>query len=860
MTDDGQGRRPGRIKLRLAITTLVVILVLLIVPPYISVSRYRNRITQLISASLGRPVRLSSVELRMLPRPSFVLTDLVVEEDPAYGAEPVLHASTVTAAIRLFSLWRGRLQIDRISVDEASVNLVHTGSGRWNLDSLFRTAAGRSGTSAGRAGPFPYLEASNTRINIKNGVEKLPYSLVSADLSFWREDSGNWRVRLRGQPARTDVSLDLADTGIVRLEATLRRAPELNIMPIHVDIDWREAQLGQLSRLMIGSDEGWRGDLTGEMHVDGTAESAQINARLRAAGVHRAEFAPASPMDFDATCSLIYHYSTRGMENLLCDTPVGEGRARLTGTVPGEGKEPRLTVELDRIPAQVGLDSLRTVRNGIDPGLEAAGAVSGRLDYAPAEAASPTTSSAANGATAPAGRRNPRARIRPMEAGPLTGSLSIAGLRLSGGKLTRPLQFGRVSVDAQPGRPTALLASLAMPAGGPSPLTASVRLALSGFSADVHGSASFVDLRELSSLIGVDTAGFESLSGPPAGVDLHAEGPWVLEPGSQPLLANPGGNAPAWGGPPLLPPVPSDQMNATLVLHNATWKPSFLAGPVEIVSAILHADPNGLHWDPVAFAFGPVQGTGSLSVFSRCALAEGCPPQFTAQFESLDVSELQAAILGARQKGSLLSSLMERFRPSAAINWPSLAGSVQAGSFVLGPVILTKASATVKVASSGTTIDHFSGQMLGGQVTGNGSMTMGEKPAYEFEGQFEKLQATAVGQLLGMTWSGDTLSGTGKVELSGFTDRDLAASAKGTLHFVWEHGAVIAGGDSDLPLPLARFDRWIADAEVANNALVLKQNELVRGGRKVSIEASAQFGDPPQVIFGPAPAERHTER
>ena len=119
MTEDPQGRRRSRRKTWLALSALAVILALLIVPPYISVSRYKNRITQAMSASIGRPVRLSSIELRLLPRPSFVLADLAVEEDPAYGSEPVLHANSVTAAIRILPLWRGRLEISRISVDEA---------------------------------------------------------------------------------------------------------------------------------------------------------------------------------------------------------------------------------------------------------------------------------------------------------------------------------------------------------------------------------------------------------------------------------------------------------------------------------------------------------------------------------------------------------------------------------------------------------------------------------------------------------------------------------------------------------------------------------------------------------------------
>ena len=64
----------------------------------------------------------------------------------------MLHASTVTASIRLLSLWRGRLEIGEISVDEASLNLVRKADGRWNLDSFFRTAAAKTGPAAQASG------------------------------------------------------------------------------------------------------------------------------------------------------------------------------------------------------------------------------------------------------------------------------------------------------------------------------------------------------------------------------------------------------------------------------------------------------------------------------------------------------------------------------------------------------------------------------------------------------------------------------------------------------------------------------------------------------------------------------------
>ena len=189
------------------------------------------------------------------------------------------------------------------------------------------------------------------------GTEKLPFSLLNTDLSLWQPEPGEWRIRLRGQPARTDVSLDLADTGVLRLEGNMRPASQLRQMPLHLELEWREAQLGQLARLVIGSDPGWRGGLTGNLRLDGTADAAQVQARLRADDVHREEFAPVTTLDFDAQCGLVYHYTSRAIENLSCDSPLGNGRIHLAGELPTEPGPPRFSVELFRIPVTAFLRS-----------------------------------------------------------------------------------------------------------------------------------------------------------------------------------------------------------------------------------------------------------------------------------------------------------------------------------------------------------------------------------------------------------------------------------------------------------------------------------------------------------------------
>jgi hypothetical protein len=849
MPHDPQAPHKNHTKLWLALAAALVLIALIVVPPYIGLNHYKTRVTQSVAAALGRPVRLADVELRLLPRPGFLLTDLTVEPDPDFGAEPVLHANTVTASIRFSSLWQGKLQISRISVDDASFNLARSADGRWNLESLFRSTSASNGSAATLQQP-PYLEATNSRINIKNGVEKLPFSLLDADASMWRESNGDWRVRLRGQPARTDVTLDLADTGVLRLEATVHPAPQLMEMPLHVDLDWREAQLGQLTRLLLASDEGWRGDLTGELHLDGTAASAKVESRLRATGVHRAEFAPATPMDFDATCAFTLHYTQRSLDGLDCSSPVGDGRAHITGAVPGMGQSPKFTVELDRIPAQAALDLLRTMRNTIDPSLQATGSLSGHMTYDPAAV------SEAAAAPAPVKKVRGRPSRAPQQVpGPLKGAFTVNGLKISGDVLSKPIQAATMTLEPapeEPGEPSAWAASMAIPAGGPAPLTVTARLALSGFRMGVHGTAAIPRLREFARVLGASAdPALAELAGEPATLDFTVEGPWVAPVDVRLIPAGVG-------------PVQAIRTSGAITLHEANWKAPFLANAVLISSATLHLDNNAqstssakgamsgstvLRWDPVEFSYGPVKGTATLEIPPECDDPQTCLPRFTLRFGALDAAAAQAALLGAREKGTLLSTLLARLTPSSPPVWPQMQGIVTADSLALGPVTLTGVTTHIEVKTTGAEATSFDAGMLGGHLHGTATLAAGDKPDYTIDASFTNVNPALAGQLAAMKWSGGPIGGTGKLELTGYTDADLGKSAKGTIHFDWQHGAIAGAG---VPPALARFDRWNGDAAIADGRLTLNPSDAQHGGRKMPVKAAVVFGSPAKFEFQPA--------
>jgi hypothetical protein len=850
MTEEVEGGSRKRNRLVLALAVIVALLAIVFVPPLLSIGRYKSRITQVVSSSLGRNVRLSSVELRLLPRPGFVITDLTVEEDPAFGAEPVLHANTVVAAIRILSLWRGRLEVSRLSVDEASVNLVRNSAGHWNLDPFFRTATARNADAAqGVAPPLPFLEATNSRINVKKGLEKLPFSLVNSDIAFWQENAGDWRVRLRGQPARTDVSLEQADTGIVRLEARLRHASDLNQMPIHLELDWREAQLGQLSRLIVGSDPGWRGDLTGEMQLDGTAESAQVKTRLTATGVHRAEFAPAEALDFDANCNLVYRYLGSAVEKLSCDSPLGDGHIMLAGDLP-ENAPPKLSVEVQRIPVSAGLGALRTLRSGFNSDLEADGTISGKITY---DAEVPDSAGPFIALRAHSSKRQNAKTLPAVPSGPLTGSFTVDNLRLSGGGLGQPILIPKTMVQpaaVAPGDAQALTATISVPAGAPVPMSVAVRFSVAGYQASVRGPASLPRIREFAHVTGIgDISALEGVAGDPATLDLSAEGPWVSAPKTLETL--PAGLANSLDNALIVKNADSDQFSGTIAIHNANWKSGALANHVQIAEAVLHLSEGAIVWDPVDFSDGPVKGTASLQSPLKCEVGQECFPQLDLHFAELDAAELQAVLLGAQQKSTMLSALIERFSASSTPAWPRINGTVEADSLKLGPVTLENAIISLRVQPTGAEFASIEGDLLGGKFHGTGKLTQGEKPAYVFEGRLEKLSGPAVCELFSLRCVGGLLDGKGEVELSGFTDNELAASAKGTLHFEWRHGAIEENPAVEIEIPkvLTHFDRWSADATIANNAVSLASSEVQQSSRKTSVGATMTFANPPEVSF-----------
>jgi hypothetical protein len=382
-----------------AIAVLVVLLLVLL-PPYISLNRYQRRIATAISDSLGRPVHLDRVTLNLLPMPGFTLENLVVDEDPAFGSEPVIRANSVRATLRLSSLWTRRVEFSTISFDEPSVNLVHNADGKWNLETILLRAShiAAAPTAQRKAGPaprFPYIEATGARLNLKLDQEKMPISLTDADFALWLPEPQAWHLRIRAHPARTDT--DASDTGILQVEGTLGHAPSLGQVPINLTGEWNNAPLGEATRVLLGRDAGLRGEMTLTASAQGTVGHSTVQARLRISDARRADFIPARTLAIDLQCLGTATGVFHAFEDIHCNWPPAASSSAptlaITGDLP-DIRNPRsvsLEVTAPGLPAATLLDWLHVASARVPADVAVKGSFTGDLAFNPTSPAGAST-------------------------------------------------------------------------------------------------------------------------------------------------------------------------------------------------------------------------------------------------------------------------------------------------------------------------------------------------------------------------------------------------------------------------------------------------------------------------------------
>ena len=518
---------------------ILVVLLLVLLPPYISVNRYQRRIATAISDSLGRPVHLDRVTLNLLPMPGFTLENLVVDEDPAFGSEPVIRANSVRATLRLSSLWTRRVEFSTISFDEPSVNLVHNADGKWNLETILLRAShiDAAPTAQRKAGPaprFPYIEATGARLNLKLNQEKMPISLTGADFALWLPEPQAWHLRILAHPARTDT--DASDTGTLQVEGTLGHAPSLGQVPINLTGEWSNAPLGEATRVLLGRDAGLRGDMTLTASAQGTAGNSTVQARLRLTDARRADFIPIRTLAIDLQCLGTATGVFHSFEDIRCNWPPaassGAPTLAITGDLPDirNPNSVRLEVTAPGLPATTLLDWLHVASARVPADVAVKGSFTGDLVFNPASPAGASTRGWTGRLT-----MTGASLINPLAG---SSSLVVGDVALSSAAPAPPEPRNAKHRSAPAAAPTPapttssfLLAPTSLALGGKDPATLDGRFDATGYTLHLTGMASTARMLALATALPQFGDGLAAVlptnrAAGPYRVDLTSIRPW----------------------------------------------------------------------------------------------------------------------------------------------------------------------------------------------------------------------------------------------------------------------------------------------------------------------------------------------
>jgi len=727
----------------------------------------RNRIAASIGSALSRRVELQNVRLRFLPRPGFELDGLVIYDDPSFSAEPMVRADEVSARIRLSSLLRGRLEIATLSAAEPSINLVRDLRGRWNLSTLLERSAQipAAPTSKRVLEPrpaFPYLEATGARINFKIGQEKTPFALSNADVALWQESDNSWGARLAAQPVRTEFNL--TDTGLVRVNATWQRAPQLSQTPFSATISWQKGQLGQITKLFTGRDRGWRGAVTLNVNLSGTPQAMLLRSQVAIDDFRRYDIS-SSNLHLATQCSARYNAEDRVLSDLLCESPVGTGFARVRGKVgpftPEVGYD--LTFAAEKLPLSQAFRLVRESKQALPADLAATGNLDGDFHV----------------------------RRVPGEPAQVDGRGSLYDARLASNGDKNPILLGHVPLAlvgaARPARKKAdaenappetslKLGPFPLIIGTPQPAKSALAaesasaaptafgwLSRSGYRLSLRGDTTLKNTFRLAKAFGIPS--YHPAAQGSAHLDLSISGNWQ-----------------GFAAPEVL---------GNIELKNVRAEMRGFNQPVQIASASMALTTEAITLQPISAQTGSTHWSGTVSKARHCP-APPCLFQFKLGADQLSASEVAEWFTAHPKKRpwyELLSSKDQSDGPSP-LTTIEARGNLRVGRVELQRMIATQLSAQMELDQAKLTLSSLRAQLLQGTHLGRWIVDFSHPPLrYQASGSLQNISLAQLGAIMNNGWSTGTADARFDLASSGTHFSDLLNHADGQLQFTLRNGS-----------------------------------------------------------------------
>jgi hypothetical protein len=767
-------------------------------------------------------VQIGSVRLRFLP-PGFEVEDVVVFDNPEFGSEPLLRAPDVNASVRLLALLRGHIEISRLNLSESSLNLTRDLSGRWNIEDLIARTSHSSlaPTGAARriAGPaFPYIEATDARVNFKLGTEKIHFALTGAEFSLWQESADTWGARIQARPIRTDANL--TDTGILTASGLWRRAPEVHQTPVQISLQWKNAQIGQLSRLVYGNDKGWRGGTLLSGTITGTPEHLRISADGAVDDLRRQDVIGGGQLRLAAHCAASYNSAAREIADLDCAAPIENGYMQLKGGAAGLllNGEPFATSDLwlvvSHAPMQSFITALRHANLPVADTLAANGDVSASIQIARADAQAPIS---IEGKGSVDGLRISRGDSDSVEFDSVPLSLSNSSEQSSARRGSHllaksSLQHSGGAKNGEESRQLRLEAGpMNLASGKLGPLTGEATFIRSGYAATAQGETGVKRLLLISRALGLPApaTGADGV----ANVNLRVTGSW----GERSIVTG------------------------TAHLHSVRAEVRGLNAPIDSLSADLTVEAESVAVQNLSAKVANTNWHGSMRIPRPCPFPGSCQLQFKLHTAELSTSALNKLFNPAARSRSWYKFLsLGNDQPSYLLRARAV-GKISIDKLTLGTTSCTKFASDLRLEAGKLSLSDFSGNFMDGTATGKWEAEFASNPPrYQGSGDFTQVSLENLSELMHNGWIDGSGGAKYEFEATGRNLQELLASASLKADFDITGGSfphVVLAPESG-PLQIRHFSGTL---QVSDGALSFTEAKLTTLNEVYTVSGTASL-------------------
>lgn len=340
---------------RRARNVVLVVAALLIagwlIPPFFHAGRYRKALRSSLESRLGRPVKLGAVSLRLLPHPGFSIQNVLIEEDPRFGSEPLARVDEMECDLGWRNIWGSRPNCWRIVLSHPVLNAVRDASGEWNLESFVHPGGAHPNAAreTRRLPPRPLdIEVDHGRINFTVDSLKKPFALdgVEAHVQF-SPAAGLVQFRVQATPVRTDVTMQ--PPGPFVFAGEWKPAPGLN-GPFQAHLTTQGALISGWFPLLLKWDPGIYGVVNASLRMTGSIHRIHTTGTVDISQLHLLDsLPPSSPMPMSITMDTEWDRDRRVVQIQNVSATISSSRLRMTG-------------EVDRSKRQTSLDVAVTIR------------------------------------------------------------------------------------------------------------------------------------------------------------------------------------------------------------------------------------------------------------------------------------------------------------------------------------------------------------------------------------------------------------------------------------------------------------------------------------------------------------------